>query len=552
MVAYYEKPLAAFTRVLKTFTAVGAKGLRTFPRAMDQGLRTKLWVSYQIDRTLDSLGYGRPGRTVFAEHHLSHAAAAYYPSPFDDAAILTFDGVGEWATSSIGIGRGRRIDLLQELRFPDSIGLLYSAFTHAAGFAVNSGEYKLMGLAPFGQPRYRQRILDELISLREDGSFTVDLDYFDYLAGSRMTSDRFDLLFDGPPRHPEAPITRRECDLASSVQSVIEETVLRVARHAHSLTGASSVVVGGGVALNCVANGRLLREGPFDDVWVQPAPGDAGSALGCALWAWHEVLGQERPPAGGVDAMQGGFLGPRPFEGDLAQELTAAGRPFERLPDPDLRAERLATLLADGAVVGVCTGRMEFGPRALGSRSILADPRSADMHRRLNEAVKRRESFRPFAPVVLRERVADLFEHDGDSPYMSFVAPVRGAEVQPIEETTTSAPTDRIDLVGRLAGVRSPIPAVTHVDGTARLQTVDRDRNPELHRVLRAFESATGCPVLVNTSFNVRGEPIVRTAEDAYRCFMTTDMDWLVIDDLLLSKEEQPPWTGPVPTYRPD
>jgi len=552
VVAYYEKPLAAFTRVLKTFTAVGAKGLRTFPRAMDQGLRTKLWVSYQIDRTLDSLGYGRPGRTVFAEHHLSHAAAAYYPSPFDDAAILTFDGVGEWATSSIGIGRGRRIDLLQELRFPDSIGLLYSAFTHAAGFAVNSGEYKLMGLAPFGQPRYRQRILDELISLREDGSFTVDLDYFDYLAGSRMTSDRFDLLFDGPPRHPEAPITRRECDLASSVQSVIEETVLRVARHAHSLTGASSVVVGGGVALNCVANGRLLREGPFDDVWVQPAPGDAGSALGCALWAWHEVLGQERPPAGGVDAMQGGFLGPRPFEGDLAQELTAAGRPFERLPDPDLRAERLATLLADGAVVGVCTGRMEFGPRALGSRSILADPRSADMHRRLNEAVKRRESFRPFAPVVLRERVADLFEHDGDSPYMSFVAPVRGAEVQPIEETTTSAPTDRIDLVGRLAGVRSPIPAVTHVDGTARLQTVDRDRNPELHRVLRAFESATGCPVLVNTSFNVRGEPIVRTAEDAYRCFMTTDMDWLVIDDLLLSKEEQPPWTGPVPTYRPD
>ncbi|MCB0963625.1 MAG: carbamoyltransferase [Acidimicrobiales bacterium] len=549
LVAYYEKPLTSFVRVLKTFTAVGPRGFRTFPRAMDEALRNKLWASYEIDKALRSLGYERPGKTVYAEHHVSHAAAAFYPSPFDSACILTFDGVGEWATSSIGVGRGRRIDLQAEMRFPHSIGLLYSAFTYAAGFKVNSGEYKLMGLAPFGEPTYRDRILEELIDLRDDGSFTVDLDYFDYLAGRRMTNERFDALLDGPPREPEAPITRRDCDLARSIQDVIEEIVLRMARHGHELTGETRAVLGGGVALNCVANGRLLREGPFDDIWVQPAAGDAGSALGAALWAWHEVQEEPRPSPEGRDAMAGGFLGPPPSAEPVAPALTAAGRPFERLADPEARAARVAGLLAEGAVVGVCTGRMEFGPRALGHRSILADARSEDMQRRLNLKIKNRESFRPFAPVVLEGRAADWFELDRPSPYMSIVAPVRDAGTSATEPQDGGDPAEVVDLSSRLAAVRSPIPAVTHVDGSARIQTVDVDRNPELHRLLEAFDGLTGCPVLVNTSFNVRGEPIVASAEDAYRCFMTTDMDWLLVDDCLLDKGQQPPWEGgEVPT----
>lgn len=553
MVAYYEKPLTSFVRVLKTFTAIGPKGFRTFPRAMDEALRNKLWVSYEIDRALLGLGFDRPGRTVFAEHHVSHAAAAFYPSPFDSACILTFDGVGEWATSSIGIGRGRRVDLLAELRFPDSLGLLYSAFTYAAGFRVNSGEYKLMGLAPYGRPRYRDRILDELIDLRDDGSFTVDLSYFDYLAGRRMTNERFDLLFDGPPRHPDAPITRRECDLARSIQEVTEEVVLRMAHHAHELTGESSVVLGGGVALNCVANGRLLREGPFEHLWVQPAAGDAGSALGCALWAWHEVAEAARPSPQGKDAMRGALLGPTPWPAESAGPrplLDEHGWPHEHLPDPSERSQRVAGLLADGDVVGVCDGRMEFGPRALGNRSILADPRSPDMQRRLNLKIKNRESFRPFAPIVLEERVQDWFELDRASPYMSIVAPVRGSVTEPDEpgpdDTHDGSPHEAADLSARLAAVLSPIPAVTHVDGSARIQTVDADRNPELRRLLEAFDALTGCPVLVNTSFNVRGEPIVADLAEAYRCFMTTDMDWLLLGDCLLAKSEQPAWTGGV------
>lgn len=544
MVAYYEKPLTSFVRVLKTFTAIGPKGFRTFPRAMDEALRNKLWVSYELDRALIRMGFQRPRETVFAEHHMSHAAAAFYPSPFDNACILTFDGVGEWATSSIGTGRGRRVDLLREMRFPHSIGLLYSAFTHAAGFRVNSGEYKLMGLAPFGEPTYRDLILERLVDLRSDGSFTVDLDYFDYLAGRRMTNERFDLLFDGPPRDPASPITRRECDLARSIQDVIEEIVLRMARHGHELTGDTRAVLAGGVALNCVANGRLLREGPFEEIWVQPAAGDAGSALGCALWAWHEVREGDRPARHGQDSMRGALLGPVPSPVDVAAELDEAGRPYERLADPQLRAKRVAQLLADGAVLGVCTGRMEFGPRALGNRSILADARSDGMQRRLNLKIKNRESFRPFAPIVLEDRVQEHFELDRPSPYMSFVAPVRGAQVVPVEPADDAAPTDEIDLSARLSSVVSPVPAVTHVDGTARIQTVDAARNPELHRLLAAFDDLTGCPVLVNTSFNVRGEPIVATAADAYRCFMTTDMDWLLLDDCLMSKHDQPEWTG--------
>jgi carbamoyltransferase len=544
-VAYYEKPLTSFVRVLKTFAAIGPKGFRTFPKAMDEGLRNKLWAGYEIDRALRDLGYEPPRRTVYAEHHMSHASAAFYPSPFESACILTFDGVGEWATSSIGIGRNRRIDLLAEMRFPHSIGLLYSAFTYAAGFRVNSGEYKLMGLAPFGQPTYRDRILDQVIDLREDGSFTVDLAYFDYQAGRRMTNERFDDLFGGPPRTPEAPITQRECDLARSIQDVIEEIVLRMARQAHELTGERHAVLGGGVALNCVANGRLLREGPFDDIWVQPAAGDAGSALGAALWAWHEVEQQPRPSPAGRDAMAGSFLGPPPASEPVHDWLDAHDRPHEELTDPDVRGERLAEILASGAVVGVCAGRMEFGPRALGNRSILADARSEDMQRRLNLKIKNRESFRPFAPVVLEDQVATWFELDRPSPYMSIVAPVRGASLADAPDAEgAAAPGDPVDLAAQLARVRSPIPAVTHVDGSARIQTVDPERHPELHRVLTAFDRLTGCPVLVNTSFNVRGEPIVATVDDAYRCFMTTDMDWLLLDDCLLEKAEQPAWEG--------
>jgi carbamoyltransferase len=536
-VVYYEKPLTSFVRVLKTFAAIGPRGARSFPKAMDEMARRKLWIGYEVERQLRDLGYERPGEMLYAEHHTSHAAAAFYPSPFESACVLTFDGVGEWATSSIGTGRGRRLDLLQEMRFPHSIGLLYSAFTAAAGFRVNSGEYKLMGLAPFGRPTRRDAILDELIDLRDDGSFTTNLDYFDYLAGRRMTNTRFDDLMGDPPRHPDEPIRQHHCDLARSIQEVIEEIVLRIAHHAHELTGESAAVLGGGVALNCVANGRLSREGPFEQIWVQPSPGDAGSALGAALWAWHEVHEQPRQPVL-PDGMSGSLLGPSSDPEEVAVAFAAQDRPFVRLTDPVERAERIAKLLSEGATIGVVQGRMEFGPRALGARSILADPRDPEMQRTLNLRIKQRESFRPFAPVVLAERCADWFEFDGDSPYMSFVAPVRGAEV----DDALASPSD--DLVERLSLVRSPIPAVTHVDGSARLQTVTAERAPDLHRLLGAFDRLTGCPVLLNTSFNVRGEPIVATPEDAYRCFMLTELDHLLVEDCLFDKADQPPWRG--------
>ncbi|MGI8936851.1 MAG: carbamoyltransferase family protein [Iamia sp.] len=538
-VAYYEKPITSFVRVLKTFAAVGPRGARTFPRAMGEMVRRKLWVAYEVEKALRSLGFCPPKRTVYAEHHVSHASAAYYPSPFPSACILTFDGVGEWATSSIGVGRGRRVELLQEMRFPHSIGLLYSAFTAAAGFKVNSGEYKLMGLAPFGEPTYRDVILDRLIDLRDDGSFTADLSYFDYLAGRRMTNRRFDELVGGPPRAPGDAIEQRHCDLARSIQEVVEEIVLRIARHAHELTGESRAVLGGGVALNCVANGRLLREGPFDEIWVQPAPGDAGSALGCALWASHEVFERERPDPPHPDGMAGARLGPAVDADVAAAEFGASGRPFQRLTDPEGRARRVAELVAGGATIGVVQGRMEFGPRALGNRSILADARDPCAQSTLNLRIKHRESFRPFAPAVLAERAKDWFAFDGASPYMSFVAGVCSANAE-------AASTSRAaDLTARLREVDSPLPAVTHVDGSARLQTVTADGAPELHRLLVAFEELTGCPVLLNTSFNVRGEPIVCSAEDAYRCFMLTDLDYLLVEDCLFDKADQPIWTGP-------
>jgi len=546
---YYEKPISSFMRVLKTFTAIGPKGLRTFPSAMDEMLRHKLWIGYDIEKSLRSLGYARPGEMLYAEHHVSHAAAAFYPSPFDAACILTFDGVGEWATSSIGVGRGNDVELLREMHFPDSIGLLYSSFTVAAGFKVNSGEYKLMGLAPFGEPTYRDRILDELIDLREDGSFTTNLKYFDYLAGRRMTNSRFDRLMGAPPRRPDEPITQHHCDLARSIQDVTEEIVLRMARHAHELTGERDVVLGGGVALNCVANGRLLREGPFERLWVQPAPGDAGSALGAALWAWHSVKSGARATAPSPDGMHGARLGPALSSDDIAAEAGDAGRPFERLAD-DVRAQRVAGLLADGAIVGWFDGRMEFGPRALGGRSILADPRGDDTRRTVNQRIKQRESFRPFAPAVLADRAAEWFDLDHESPYMSLVVPVLDADVSGVPD---AAATDEVvDLSDRLDHVRSPLPAITHVDGSARVQTVDDERSPEFSRLLREFDRATGCPVLLNTSFNVRGEPIVASAEDAYRCFMTTDLDYLVVGDCLFAKADQPPWDGPVPEFAPD
>lgn len=540
LVVYYEKPITSFTRMLKSFTAVGLRGVPTFPRALESALGSKLWVSYEVDRCLRDLGIERQGKVVFAEHHQSHAGAAFFPSPFDEACILTFDGVGEWATTSVGFGRGARIDLLEELRYPASVGLLYSTFTAAAGFRVNGGEYKLMGLAPFGRPVYRDRILTDLIDLRPDGSFTIDASYFGYLAGRSMTTSKFDRLFDGPPRPAGAPITRRDCDLARSAQAVLEEIVLRMARHGAELTGSANVVLGGGVALNCVANARLRREGPFEEIWVQPAAGDAGSALGCALWAWHEVLGNPRPEADRSDAMHGAFLGPDPFDGDLGAELDGQGIVHEQVADDAELARRVAELLERGEVIAVCRGRMEFGPRALGNRSILADARSRDMQHRLNDEVKNRERFRPFAPAVLADRVDAWFEAEGPSPYMSFVAPVRGWEGPAgTDEDRSDDPMDELALAAQLDTVGSPIPAVTHLDGTARLQTVDADRHPFLHQVLVAFEERTGVPLLVNTSFNVRGEPIVATAGDAFDCFMATGIDWLVLDDCLVRRSDQ-------------
>ncbi|MGN6692726.1 MAG: carbamoyltransferase family protein [Aquihabitans sp.] len=538
-VAYYDKPLTTFVRILKSYVAAGPRGIRTFPKAMSEWSTHKLWTSLEIERGIRTLGWAMPKDLYYAEHHVSHAAAAFYPSPFERAAIVTMDGVGEWATSSIGVGRGRSVELLREQRFPDSLGLLYSAFTYHCGFRVNSGEYKLMGLAPYGEPVYVDRILEQLVDLGDDGAMRMDLRYFDYLAGRRMTNRRFDELFDGPARPPESPITQRECDLARSIQEVIERAVIGTARTARELTGEDHLVLAGGVALNCVANGRLRAEGIFDDIWVQPAAGDAGSALGCALWAHHEVLGHPRTPAS-PDAMHGTYLGPGFSGDDVARDLEAAGRPFERIADPDQMAARVAELLDDGQVVAVLQGRMEFGPRALGHRSILADPRDPEAQRTLNLKVKQRESFRPFAPAVLAEHADEWFDLDGTSPYMTFVAPVAedrwiAPEGQPAGDTIT-------DVV---AQVRSQIPAVTHVDHSARIQTVDAEQAPAFHRILSAFHARTGCPVLVNTSFNVRGEPIVATPDDAYRCFVNTGIDVLVLEDCLLVRTEQPPWDGP-------
>ncbi len=530
-VGFYDKPLLKFERLLEQYLGVAPRGLGQFVAAMPVWLREKLFTRGLILRELD----GFRGEVLFAEHHESHAASAFYPSPFAEAAVLTMDGVGEWATSSWGVGRGSDLELRAELHYPHSLGMLYSAFTYYTGFKVNSGEYKVMGLAPYGAPRYADRILDRLVELREDGSFKLDMRYFDYLHGFTMTNGAFDELFGGAPRRPEAPLTQREMDLAASVQVVAEEIVLRMARHVHHETGIRNLCLAGGVALNCVANGRLLREGPFERLWVQPAAGDAGGALGVALVIHHRVLGAARRPRSEGDGMRGAYLGPSFADDAVESVLRAAGAVYERLPR-DVLLERTARLLADERVVGWFQGRMEFGPRALGARSILGDPRSPRMQSVLNLKIKYRESFRPFAPSVLREHLAEWFELDVDSPYMSLVAPVRSAHRIPV-----TPEQERLFGIEKLSVPRSTIPAVTHVDHSARIQTVHAETNPLFHALLRRFHALTGCPVLVNTSFNVRGEPIVCTPEDAWRCFMRTEMDHLMIGSFHLDKTKQPP-----------
>ena len=530
-VGFYDKPLLKFERILETYLGVVPRGFRSFLKAGPLWVKEKLHMEREIRK-----GLGFTGEVLYAQHHESHAASAFFPSPFDEAAILTVDGVGEWATATMGFGQGNDFDLVREIRWPDSLGLLYSAFTYFTGFKVNSGEYKVMGLAPYGEPRYVDIILRDLIDLRDDGSFTMNQQYFNYLSGLTMTNGGFDRLFDGPPRKPESRITRREMDLARSVQVVTEEVLLRMARTAHRETGSENLCMAGGVALNCVANGRILREGPFKRIWIQPAAGDAGGALGVAQLIWHRHFSKPRSVTPGRDAMKGAYLGPEWSPEEIATILDRLGAVYRRLDPPD-KAPTVARLLADEKVVGWFNGRMEFGPRALGGRSILGDPRSPRMQKQMNLKVKFRESFRPFAPSVLRERVADWFELDEDSPYMLLVAPIRKERQIPM--TDEQAGLFGID---KLNVPRSDLPAVTHVDYSARVQTISADTNPEYHALVKAFEAITGCPVVVNTSFNVRGEPIVCTPEDAYRCFMRTHIDYLVLGPFLLAKDDQPAW----------
>jgi carbamoyltransferase len=531
-VGFYDKPLLKFERILESYLGVAPRGFIQFLKAGPLWIKEKLFLDRQLREALG----GYEGDVLYAEHHESHAASAFFPSPFAEATIVTMDGVGEWATAAWGIGRGNDIELKQELRWPDSLGLLYSAFTYFTGFKVNSGEYKVMGLAPYGRPKYVDAILDELMELREDGSFRLNQKYFNYLTGLTMTNGAFERLFDGPPRQPETKLTQREMDLARSVQDVCEEIMLRMCRTAHRQTGLENLCLAGGVALNCVGNGRVLREGPFKRIWIQPAAGDAGGALGVAQLIWHRHLKGARSP-GGKDQMRGAYLGPDFAPEEIEAFLRSVGAVYERLERPEL-LRRVAGVLADEKIVGWLNGRMEFGPRALGSRSILGDPRSPRMQAQMNLKIKFREGFRPFAPSVLRERVSEYFELDCDSPYMLLVAPVKQERQIPMTEEQKQHLWG-IDL---LNVPRSDIPAVTHVDYSARVQTVCRDDNPDYYDLIREFECLTGCPVVVNTSFNVRGEPIVCTPQDAHTCFMRTHIDYLVLGPFLLDKTKQPAW----------
>lgn len=531
-VAFYDKPLTKFERLLETYLAFTPSGYRSFRQAMPLWLRQKLHLPREMRRGLRG-EYKR--RFVFTDHHESHAASAFFPSPFDEAAILTLDGVGEWSTTCYGVGRGNRIELTHEIRFPHSLGLLYSAFTYYTGFRVNSGEYKVMGLAPYGRPIYKDCILAHLLDLKDDGSFRLDVSYFNYCQGLTMTGPKFHDLFGGPPREPESRLTQREMDLAASVQAVAEEIMLRSARHVYEQSGMKNLVLAGGVALNCVGNGRILREGPFENIWIQPAAGDAGGALGAALFVWHQLLDNPRHPQG-RDSQRGSLLGPSFCDRDIEAALDQAGAAYVKCDSDNELCRRAAEMIASENVIGWFQGRMEFGPRALGARSILGDARSPKMQSVMNLKIKFRESFRPFAPVVLEEHVHEYFamRPGEDSPYMLLVAPV-----QERVRTELGAEHDQAFGIEKLNFARSEIPAVTHVDYSARVQTVDAGRNPLLHNLLSHFHEITGCPVLINTSFNVRGEPIVCTPADALRCFQITDMDVLVMGHYLLTKESQ-------------
>jgi len=529
-VAFYDKPFLTFERLLLTYLTVAPRGLKSWLEAMPLWLGQKLHVTKTIRREINY-----EGEVLFTEHHESHAASAFYPSPFKEAAILTMDGVGEWATASYGLGQGKELILLKELHFPDSLGLLYSAFTYFTGFRVNSGEYKLMGLAPYGMPKYKDLILSELVDLKEDGSIRLNLSYFDFLGGLRMTNSRFSKLFGGPPRKPETEITQREMDIAASIQSVTEDVVMKMVQHVHKETGQKYLCMAGGVALNCVANGRILREGPFEDLWIQPAAGDAGGAVGAALSTWYRYLGNERSIVEGSDSQQGSYLGPAFSNQEVKGFLESKGYPYHDL-DTGSRSKTIAEHIARGKIVGYLAGRMEFGPRALGARSILGDARSKDTQTVMNLKIKYRESFRPFAPSVIEEKSPEYFDTEKSSPYMLLVAKVR-------EERRLPQPSaDGMQMLERIKVERSDIPAITHLDYSARLQTVDKFHKPDYHEVISEFEKLTGCAVVVNTSFNVRGEPIICSPEDAYRCFMRTEMDVLVMEDCILFKEEQPPW----------
>jgi len=531
-VGFYDKPLVKFERLLETYLAFAPAGYRSFRQAMPLWLKQKLHLPREMRRGLR----GRyKGRFVFTDHHESHAASAFFPSPFDEAAILTLDGVGEWSTTCIGVGQGNKISLADEIRFPHSLGLLYSAFTYYSGFRVNSGEYKLMGLAPYGEPTFKDRILGQVMDLKEDGSFRLDMSYFNYCQGLTMTSRKFDRLFGGPPRQPESQVTQREMDLAASVQAVTEEIMLRIARHAHQQTGKQNLVLAGGVALNCVGNGRILREGPFKNIWIQPASGDAGGALGTALFIWHQLLEQPRDPRG-RDSQQGSFLGPAFSDDQIRGTLDEHGAVYTSYETDEELCEEVAELIAQEKVIGWFQGRMEFGPRALGGRSILGDARSTKMQSIMNLKIKFRESFRPFAPMVLQERVSEYFEMrpGEDSPYMLLVAPVKQEHRTPL-----GADYEKAFGIEKLNYPRSSVPAITHVDYSARVQTIDEARNPLVHLLMTRFYEKTGCPVIINTSFNVRSEPIVCRPEEAYRCFMMTDMDVLVLGRQVLLKEDQ-------------
>ena len=530
-VGFYDKPLLTFERLLETHLGTAPLGLRLYWKSMKVWLEKKLWIPQLIQ---EQLGCDVP--VMFSDHHESHAASAFYPSPYREAAIATLDGVGEWTTTSYGYGRDAEIHTLADIKFPHSLGLFYSAFTYFAGFKVNSGEYKLMGLAPYGEPKYVELMLNEIIDLKDDGSFKLNTRYFNYLSGLTMTSRAMDKLFGGAPRRPETPLTQREMDIARSCQVVTEEVMLRIARTVHRETKLKNLCMAGGVALNCVSNGRILREGPFENIWIQPAAGDAGGALGVALALWHNHLGHERVADGENDAMRGALLGPEYGDEEIYQCIEQQAGVAQKLAEDELPV-RVAELLAAGKVVGFFQGRMEFGPRALGARSILGDPRSTQMQSLMNLKIKFRESFRPFAPTVLRECVHEFFELDADSPYMLQVAPIKAERQIPMSEGQ-----QRLFGIDKLNVPRSDMPAVTHVDYSARVQTLRRQDHPRYYDVIRAFQSLTGYPVVVNTSFNVRGEPIVQSPEDAYRCFMRTEMDFLVLGSYILDKKDQPQW----------